>query len=345
MAVPPSKTSQSTAEARLVGKTLSLLAGLTKIERQISAPATRPGSGLVGQGSISGVKPLTQAALDADHLRGADWLASLTHRYVEVLAQPTNPQKNRRLRTIGAELRAQSGTYAAEVLARANRAIQTSPRSHSTAAKSMPGWSRLFEKYRSTTSDAIKLSSVRLPDPVRATKARDPSAAWQPAQVNAQLWRAFAPPRMTALVNAFSDAPGETRPGGNVASKVVKAAKQQLGKPYVWGARGPNAFDCSGLVQNSYAQAGVNIPRDTWHQFADRKAAGVTFKNLKPGDAMYFDTNGGQRDATHVGIYVGNNRMIVAPHAGAKVRVEPINTYWKSNFLGARRWQGAPVRH
>ncbi|NGO77660.1 glycoside hydrolase [Streptomyces sp. YC504] len=101
------------------------------------------------------------------------------------------------------------------------------------------------------------------------------------------------------------------------AEKVIAFAQSQIGKPYVWGAAGPDSYDCSGLTQKAWAQAGISLPRTTWDQV--KVGTTVSVDNAKPGDLVFF-----YDDISHVGIYVGNGEMIHAPKPGANVRVESI---------------------
>ncbi|MFD6172107.1 C40 family peptidase [Streptomyces coeruleorubidus] len=111
------------------------------------------------------------------------------------------------------------------------------------------------------------------------------------------------------------------------AAAAVSYAYQKLGSPYVWGATGPNAFDCSGLVQAAYRSAGVSLPRTTYSQIdAGRR---VSRSELLPGDLVFFYAG-----ISHVGIYVGNGRMIHAPSPSAPVRVAPLD---EMPFTGATR--------
>jgi cell wall-associated NlpC family hydrolase len=110
----------------------------------------------------------------------------------------------------------------------------------------------------------------------------------------------------------------------------------ELGKPYVWGATGPNTFDCSGLTQYVWHKAGVDIPRvaadqDTW-------SIPVPLSQLLPGDLVFYGTT----DIHHVGIYIGNGLMINAPHTGAVVSVSSI--WWSDlNGFGRVHTIGVPV--
>lgn len=100
-------------------------------------------------------------------------------------------------------------------------------------------------------------------------------------------------------------------------SAAVAAARSALGKPYVWGANGPSGFDCSGLMQWSYAQAGVSLPRTSQAQrYAGRQ---VPLSEARPGDLVLY-----RGDASHVGMYMGNGQVIHAPYPGAPVRYDPV---------------------
>ncbi|MFF9114384.1 NlpC/P60 family protein [Streptomyces massasporeus] len=111
------------------------------------------------------------------------------------------------------------------------------------------------------------------------------------------------------------------------AAAAVSYAYQKLGSPYVWGATGPNAFDCSGLVQAAYRAAGVALPRTTYSQIAAGRR--VSRSELLPGDLVFFYAG-----ISHVGIYVGNGRMIHAPNPSVPVRVAPLD---EMPFAGATR--------
>lgn len=99
--------------------------------------------------------------------------------------------------------------------------------------------------------------------------------------------------------------------------QVLNYAQAELGKPYVFGDEGPNTFDCSGLMQWVYGKVGITLPRTSQEQQA--WAAPVT--TPKPGDLVFYG-----RPATHVGLYLGNGKMINAPFTGALVRVDDIGT-------------------
>ena len=122
----------------------------------------------------------------------------------------------------------------------------------------------------------------------------------------------------------------------NKAQAVVDLATKQLGKPYVWGAEGPNSFDCSGLVYYVYKNAaGKTLPRTAAAQYGTGVA--VSKSNLQPGDLIFSSTDGSGR-VTHVAIYVGNGQMIHAPRTGKNVeKVSISNSYWTKTYVGSRR--------
>ncbi|MDI3385681.1 NlpC/P60 family protein [Streptomyces sp. B-S-A8] len=111
------------------------------------------------------------------------------------------------------------------------------------------------------------------------------------------------------------------------AAQAVSYAYDALGSPYVWGASGPNSFDCSGLTQAAYRSTGVSLPRTTYTQInAGRR---VARSELAPGDLVFFYSG-----VSHVGLYVGNGQMIHAPNPNAPVRVAPVDSM---PFSGATR--------
>lgn len=107
-------------------------------------------------------------------------------------------------------------------------------------------------------------------------------------------------------------------PPNSRAGRAVRAALSRLGRPYVWGARGPQQFDCSGLTQWSYAQAGVHLDRTTYEQI--HQGVPVPREHVRPGDLVF--PNPG-----HVQLAIGNNRVVEAPHPGATVQISPLGSH------------------
>ncbi|MFI7340099.1 NlpC/P60 family protein [Streptomyces sp. NPDC050085] len=118
-----------------------------------------------------------------------------------------------------------------------------------------------------------------------------------------------------------------TKAPNSRAQSAISFAYGALGKPYVWGATGPNAFDCSGLTQAAYRSAGVSLPRTTYAQI--NAGQRVPKSQLQPGDLVFFYSG-----ISHVGLYIGNGQMIHAPNPSAPVRIAPID---QMPFAGATR--------
>jgi len=128
--------------------------------------------------------------------------------------------------------------------------------------------------------------------------------------------------------------PTESGMGAAQLDTVLRAAMSRRGLPYVWGAAGPRAFDCSGLVQWSFAQAGLVMPRVA----ADQALAGpaVPVSQLNPGDLLFYHTDPTDpRYISHVAIYLGNGWMIQAPEPGQDVEIVPADV--GREFAGAIR--------
>ena len=136
------------------------------------------------------------------------------------------------------------------------------------------------------------------------------------------------------LANGVVEQP--STPSTNKVQAVIDLTHKQLGKPYVWGAEGPNSFDCSGLIYYVYKNAaGITLPRTSSAQYSAGVA--VSRSNLKAGDLIFSSTDG-TGNITHVAIYVGDGQMIHAPRNGKNVeKVSINNSYWNKAYVGARR--------
>jgi len=118
-------------------------------------------------------------------------------------------------------------------------------------------------------------------------------------------------------------------PTGTQAEKVVAFAYAQIGKPYVFGASGPNSYDCSGLTSAAWASVGISIPRTSEEQWAGLPH--VPTSDMQPGDILVFNGAG------HVGIYVGGGMMIDAPHTGLDVQKVALSGWYASTLDGVVR--------
>jgi cell wall-associated NlpC family hydrolase len=149
-----------------------------------------------------------------------------------------------------------------------------------------------------------------------------------------------APPAPPADVAADAVVPGAGSGAGARALAAVAEAKKYLGTPYQWGGSTPETnFDCSGLVQWSYAQAGIQIPRVTYDQIDAPNGTPVSRDELLPGDLVFFADGG---DVHHVGMSLGGDKFIHAPHTGDVVKISSLNEpYYSEQFAGGRRFDPA----
>ncbi|WP_248965628.1 C40 family peptidase [Sphaerisporangium perillae] len=122
-----------------------------------------------------------------------------------------------------------------------------------------------------------------------------------------------------------------TGPASGNARVALQFAFAQIGKPYRWGATGPGSYDCSGFTQASWAKAGVSLPRTTYTQWAWGASRRVPLDALQPGDLLF------SRGLGHMGMYVGDGKMIHAPRTGDVVKVVALDDYWRGRLLGAIR--------
>jgi cell wall-associated NlpC family hydrolase len=121
------------------------------------------------------------------------------------------------------------------------------------------------------------------------------------------------------------------------ATRAVRFAYRQVGKPYQWGGAGPRTYDCSGLVMAAWRKGGLSLPHraDLQHRTIRRK---VGLKHLRPGDLVFFSGD------HHVGIYVGKHHFLHAPHTGSRVQRGTLSGWRLRSFAGAAR-PAAPAYH
>jgi cell wall-associated NlpC family hydrolase len=122
-----------------------------------------------------------------------------------------------------------------------------------------------------------------------------------------------------------------TGPASGDARIALEFAYKQIGKPYQYGATGPNSYDCSGLTQAAWRAAGVELPRTTYTQWSWGANRRVSLNALQPGDLLFSQGLG------HMGMYAGNGKMVHAPQTGDVVKVVALDDYWRSRLLGAVR--------
>jgi cell wall-associated NlpC family hydrolase len=147
-----------------------------------------------------------------------------------------------------------------------------------------------------------------------------------------QAQQAAALQTQSAVIGATASTPdGSVAPPSQYGG-VVGIAMHYLGVPYVWGGSSPSGFDCSGFVMYVYAQMGVSLPHYTGAQW--NVGVPVSRGDLQPGDLVFFDGLG------HVGIYIGGNQFIHAPHTGTVVQVTSLSGWYSATYDGARRILG-----
>lgn len=131
-----------------------------------------------------------------------------------------------------------------------------------------------------------------------------------------------------------------SRSGSNsTAQKIIELAKQQLGKKYVWGAAGPNSFDCSGLTKYIYGKVGIKLERVSYSQAT--QGIKVSKSKLQPGDLVFFsgiNASSSSARISHVGIYIGNGKFIHAANSKRGVVTDELNSdYYSTHYVTARR--------
>jgi cell wall-associated NlpC family hydrolase len=143
-----------------------------------------------------------------------------------------------------------------------------------------------------------------------------------------------------ALLSAIADSAGAPHEGAQ-ARQALALAESQLGVPYRWGGSSPETgWDCSGLVQWAYRKAGIELPRVTQEQVNAPGGQHIARKDLLPGDLVFFRDKTG--DVHHVGISMGGDRFVHAPHTGGVVHESSLDEpYYRDEFIGGRRFAAA----
>jgi len=168
-----------------------------------------------------------------------------------------------------------------------------------------------------------QLAALRNTSAVLERRRHDGLKAAAEARAAERLRRAAARKSSSSPPRLSPGPPVSTRGG---VSAVIAFAEAQLGKPYQWGGEGPSSWDCSGLTQAAWAQAGVNLSHYTGFQYSETRR--VLISDLQPGDLVFFGDSG--ETSHHMGLYVGDGQMIEAPFTGAFVRY---NSIWRGDLL------------
>jgi hypothetical protein len=130
---------------------------------------------------------------------------------------------------------------------------------------------------------------------------------------------------------------GGSQASGAKATAALAWARHELGVPYVYGGESTTGFDCSGLMQWAYAKVGITLPRTSEEQILASNGKPVGRNDLRPGDLVFFRDSSG--DVHHVGMSLGGDQFIEAPHTGARVRISSLkDAYYAQQFTGGRRF-------
>jgi murein DD-endopeptidase len=164
-----------------------------------------------------------------------------------------------------------------------------------------------------STSEPARRSQPQVPQPSRVAGQRSPEPS-----TKAPDGRAPA---------------AHTEETADAAARAAQHAVKMVGKPYRYGGSSPSAgFDCSGLIQYTFRQAGVVLPRST----AEQRRAFIRVSNLREGDLLFFDQEGKRN--SHAGIYVGKGHFVHAPSSGKRVRIDRLDSpYWRRHLSEIRR--------
>ena len=241
----------------------------------------------------------TRERIQSALARRRDLLASIHTEIVQLRAR-----ERARERRLAAEARARLKRERLLALAAQRERERTRAQARAAAA--------------TTTSSSAPPAAPPATAPAPAASPSTPPAPSPPPAPPAQSSPPPAPPP-----------PASSGPTGRGHPEAAAIAARYLGVPYRWGGASPSGFDCSGLVMYVYAQLGISLPHYTVAQY--HVGVAVSRGRLQPGDLVFFDGLG------HVGIYIGQNQFIHAPHTGDVVKVSSITGWYAQTYVGARR--------
>lgn len=253
-----------------------------------------------------------------------------TRRVVTGMATATTALAGAGLHSATQAPEAEAAPSAQDVVATTNQAVGTARQAVGTAQQTVD----TAQRVANTTNQAIG-TAQHVANNTR-TIVNDPTSAPQVLAPDAQ--RAFDAASQAVSSNgsgvpALPLAPNDL-PLNPLSSQqrsiIVNTALAQLGKPYQWGGNGPLTFDCSGLIKYVYNRAGIQVPRIASAQATyGRPVISTAF--LQPGDVVGYNGGG------HIGLYLGNGKVIHAPHTGDVVRIADVSSMpiWRmSNIVG-----------
>lgn len=197
-------------------------------------------------------------------------------------------------------------------------AQQTATTTASANTQAAPAQTNYVQTNTAATTKQVSTASTQS-NTTYTAPAQNNTAA-KPAQQQAQPTQQAS---SQAATTQTAKPQASTQSNSSTAQTVISAAQSQIGKPYVWGATGPNAYDCSGLVQYAYSQAGKNVGRTTYQQAGAGQHISVS--QAQAGDILMW---GDYHDA----IYVGNNQYVHAPQPGQNVTQASISSYFMPDY-------------
>ena len=189
------------------------------------------------------------------------------------------------------------------------------------------------ERARLDALEAQRVQEAQAAQAADESRAQAATTASRSRDVTAET-SSSATPSSSASASAApaggDDTPTDSPAGGGSGrtQQVVDAALSKVGRSYVWGTSGPNTFDCSGLTSWAYRQVGISIIRSSKGQFSS-VGTKVSKSDLQPGDLVFYYS-----PVSHVGLYIGNGKIVHAANPSSGVRVAPLNSM---PFSGARR--------
>lgn len=225
---------------------------------------------------------------------------------------------------------AQPAQQAATTTANTASVATTTPVQTNTAAPVQQATASVAQPAQQTATTTVSAKTNYVQTNTAATTKQVSTASTQsnttytaPAQNNTAAKPAQQQASSQAATTQTAKPQASTQSNSSTAQTVVSAAQSQIGKPYVWGATGPNAYDCSGLVQYAYSQAGKNVGRTTYQQAGAGQHISVS--QAQAGDILMW---GDYHDA----IYVGNNQYVHAPQPGQNVTQASISSYFMPDY-------------
>nr|WP_245716361.1 C40 family peptidase [Micromonospora humi] len=174
------------------------------------------------------------------------------------------------------------------------------------------------------TRDKYNREKQKLDALIATEQKQEAQMASQKKQIDSEIKRLTAMLPVTSIRPA--GCPAVDGVVSSAARTAIKTACAQVGDPYVWGATGPNSFDCSGLTQYAYKAAGISLTHFTGAQWNEGRK--VSRSEARPGDLVFFGS-----DLHHVGLYLGNGVMVHAPRTGKPVQVSSISTQPLAGFV------------